>query len=158
MKTYPYHTPEGIIQLVEKRELDQLIERLAEARESHIAASARDVQTIQRQSVMMERLAGALRIIDEYPCDFTSPELFYRNARDQSRSALSAYESAKGEAMSETPKCTWSQDEEGYWQTSCKQYMVFEYTPPFEQGYKYCHHCGKPIHFIKFTFLEDDEL
>jgi hypothetical protein len=31
MKTYPYQTPEGIIHLVEKRELDQLIERLAEA-------------------------------------------------------------------------------------------------------------------------------
>ena len=33
MKTYPYHTPEGIIELVEKRELDQLLERLANAEE-----------------------------------------------------------------------------------------------------------------------------
>jgi chromatin segregation and condensation protein Rec8/ScpA/Scc1 (kleisin family) len=107
MKTYPYHTPEGIIQLVEKRELDQLLERLAkaeelireirddevnaqdetdkflrdhkpselakmradnaellerlaEARESHIIATARKVQTIQQQAVEIDRLKNIL--------------------------------------------------------------------------------------------------
>jgi chromatin segregation and condensation protein Rec8/ScpA/Scc1 (kleisin family) len=112
MKTYPYQTPEGIIELVEKRELDQLLERLDKAEElireirddevnaqdeadkflrdhkpselakmrldnaellerlrerteSHLAASARDVQTIQQQAVMIRTLANALTLITE---------------------------------------------------------------------------------------------
>lgn len=87
MKIYPYQTPGGVIELVEKREYDaelsklydllrvanqtsatmdlkaikleqanaELIQRLAEARESHLHASARDVQTIQRQSVLWRK-------------------------------------------------------------------------------------------------------
>jgi len=55
MKTYPYQDGDRLIQLVEKSELDQLLERLAEARESHLAASARDVQMIQRQSVELSK-------------------------------------------------------------------------------------------------------
>jgi len=41
----------------------ELLERLRERTESHLAASARDVQTIQQQSVMLERLAAALKSI-----------------------------------------------------------------------------------------------
>jgi hypothetical protein len=41
----------------------ELLERLRERTESHLAASARDVQTIQQQAVMLERLAAALRSI-----------------------------------------------------------------------------------------------
>ena len=92
MKTYPYHTPDGIIQLVEKRELDQLVERLAEARESHLAASARDVKTIQRQSVMLERLVKALQSI-------YFDDIFDVNMRDIAHQALSAYESANLEPV-----------------------------------------------------------
>jgi hypothetical protein len=116
MKTYPYHTPEGIIELVDKRELDQLLERLdkseelireirddevnpqdeadkflrdhqpselakmradnaelldrlSEARESHLAASARDVQTIQRQSVEICKLQA---LAESRKIDFVS--------------------------------------------------------------------------------------
>ena len=57
--------------------------------------------------------------------------------------------------MSDAPHCDWKEDEDGYWNTSCNQCMVFEYAPPHEQGYKFCHHCGKPIDFIKFTFIEE---
>jgi hypothetical protein len=91
MKTYPYQDGDRLIQLVEKRELDQLLERLAEARESHLAASARDVQTIQRQSVMLERLAGALKAIAWIR------EIGHRDyswTGDTAFAALSAYESA----------------------------------------------------------------
>ena len=52
-------------------------------------------------------------------------------------------------------RCDWKEDEDGNWNTSCNQCMVFEYAPPHEQGYKFCHHCGKPINFIKFTFIEE---
>jgi hypothetical protein len=41
----------------------ELLERLRERTESHLAASARDVQTIQQQAVMLERLAAALKSI-----------------------------------------------------------------------------------------------
>ena len=96
MKTYPYHTPDGIIQLVEKRELDQLVERLAEARESHLAASARDVKTIQRQSVMLERLAGALK---EIAWIKETGQRDYSWTGDTAFTALTAYESANPEPV-----------------------------------------------------------
>ena len=101
MKTYPYQDGDKLIQLVEKRELDQLLDRLAEARESHLAASARDVQTIQQQSVMLERLADALQkclyIIGD---PSASADKLWRTddevneAYHTSFEALSAYESA----------------------------------------------------------------
>lgn len=59
--------------------------------------------------------------------------------------------------MSDAPHCDWKEDEDGNWDTSCERCMVFEYAPPHEQGYNFCHHCGKLIHFIKFTFIEEDE-
>lgn len=149
MKTYPYHTPDGIIQLVEKREIDQLIERLAkaeellreirddevnaqdeadrflrdhqpselakmraanaellerlaEARESHLAASARDVQTIQRQAIMLERFAKALgrcTFKDWFTSDDTGEVIVALDAGEV-RSALSAYKSASVEPAS----------------------------------------------------------
>jgi len=96
MKTYPYHTPEGIIELVEKRELDQLIERLAEARESHLHASARDVQTIQRQAILLERLAGALK---EIAWIKETGQRDYSWTGDTAFTAFSAYESANLEPV-----------------------------------------------------------
>jgi len=67
MKTYPYTTDDGIIELVRKDELDavvaKLLARLEERTQSHLRASARDVQTIQQQSVLLDRLANALKAI-----------------------------------------------------------------------------------------------
>jgi len=96
MKTYPYHTPEGIIQLVEKRELDQLVDRLADARESHLAASARDVQTIQRQAILLERLAGALK---EIAWIKETGNRDYSWTGDTAFAALSAYGSTNPEPV-----------------------------------------------------------
>lgn len=96
MKTYPYQDGDRLIQLVEKRELDQLLERLAEARESHLAASARDVQTIQRQSVILERLAGALK---EIAWVKETGNRDYSWTGDTAFAALAAYESAKLEPV-----------------------------------------------------------
>ena len=148
MKTYPYHTPEGIIELVDKRELDQLLERLdkseelireirddevnpqdeadkflrdhqpselakmradnaelldrlSEARESHLHASARDVQTIQQQAVMLERLAKLLSRLKTKDW-FTSGdkgEVIVALDAGEVRSALDAYESANFEPV-----------------------------------------------------------
>jgi len=45
--------------------------------------------------------------------------------------------------------CDWKQDDDGNWDTSCNQCVCFEHAPPFEQGYKFCHHCGLTINFIE---------
>lgn len=82
----------------------ELLERLAEARESHLAASARDVQTIQRQGVLLERLAGALRAINSLEGDELIPsDNVWSDASvaafHESITALSAYESANLEPV-----------------------------------------------------------
>lgn len=41
----------------------ELLERLQESRESHLIATAKKVQTIQQQAVMLDRLAAALKSI-----------------------------------------------------------------------------------------------
>ena len=138
MKTYPYHTPEGIIELVEQQEYDdlfkklceaeelireirddevnaqdeadkflrdhkpselakmradnaELLERLRERTESHLAASARDVQTIQRQSVLLERLANELHGLANMP---EHDQDDAHRLRHIAGKALDAYESA----------------------------------------------------------------
>lgn len=48
-------------------------------------------------------------------------------------------------------RCDWKEDEDGNWDTNCGQCMCFEYAPPNEQGYKFCHHCAATINFIKYT-------
>ena len=99
MKTYPYHTPEGIIELVEKRELDQLLERLAEARESHLAASARDVQTIQRQAVEISKWQALAEVLRQALQRIYFEDIFDLTMRDIASKALAAYESANPETI-----------------------------------------------------------
>ncbi len=59
----------------------------------------------------------------------------------------------------DSEQCDWKEDEDGNWWTNCDQLMVFEYAKPSEQGYKFCHHCGKPIRFAEYTEpqIEDEE-
>lgn len=54
-------------------------------------------------------------------------------------------------------QCIWPEDEDGNWATSCDQLMVFEYGPPKEHGYKFCHHCGKPIVFVEYIEPTDEK-
>lgn len=211
MKTYPYTTDDGIIELVRKdehdavvaelqRELDasnasseseliqevqanamrliaqnerligernklrtdnaELLERLEERTQSHLHASARDVQTIQQQSVLLDRMANALRALDNLRNDdFPSGGDFSDTATAafvSATDALAAYESAKSgnlpDPLVEAVKpCDWKQDEDGNWYTACYHFLSFEYSPPNEQGYKFCHHCGHHINFINYT-------
>lgn len=77
----------------------ELLERLRERTESHLAASARDVQTIQRQAVMMERLAkllSRLKTKDWFTSGDTGEVIVALNAGEV-RSALKTYELLKGE-------------------------------------------------------------
>jgi hypothetical protein len=57
--------------------------------------------------------------------------------------------------LREATQCDWKQDIDGNWDTSCKQCMCFEYGPPYEQGYQYCHHCAATINFIHYKIEEE---
>jgi hypothetical protein len=52
--------------------------------------------------------------------------------------------------------CDWKQDDDGNWDTSCNQCVCFEHAPPFEQGYRFCHHCGATINFITYKHKNDN--
>ena len=67
MTTIPYILNGELIDLVPKSELDkaladntELLERLEERTQSHIHASARDVQTIQQQAIELSAVKAAL--------------------------------------------------------------------------------------------------
>jgi hypothetical protein len=83
----------------------ELLERLRERTESHRAASARDVQTIQSKAIMLKRLADALALITEEYEDrrfqFGDEYLWQKhegnNPLPTAFAALDAYESLKGE-------------------------------------------------------------
>jgi hypothetical protein len=103
MKTYPYQTPEGIIELVEQREYDEILKlslQLANLR-------AEDMATIKEQAVMIEKLANALTLITEEYEDrrfhFGDDRLWQKdegeNPLPTAFAALDAYEllKAKGE-------------------------------------------------------------
>ena len=80
----------------------ELLQRLEERTQSHLAASARDVQTIQRQSVLLDRLATALDDCKKRAMDKsieTHPDDHAKGCIDDiwewTEAALAAYESAK---------------------------------------------------------------
>lgn len=41
-------------------------------------------------------------------------------------------------------KCTWIEDE-GQWESECKESWVFNDGGPKENGCKFCMFCGKPL-------------
>ena len=126
MKTYPYTTDEGIIELVSKDEYDtivvELLSRLEERTQSHIHASARDVQTIQRQSVLLGRLASALKAIAWIK---ETGQRDYSWTGETAFESLAAYESAKSgnlpdplvEAVKRMEAVTDGAIEAAYWDT-----------------------------------------
>ena len=109
MKTYPYQTPEGIIELVEQREYDELAElalKLANLR-------AEDMATIKDQNVLIEKLANALTLITEEYEDrrfqFGDEYLWQKhegnNPLPTAFAALDAYETIERRTtISNTPK------------------------------------------------------
>lgn len=41
-----------------------------------------------------------------------------------------------------TPTCTWTEDDDGYYETSCGEMHVFITGTPSENHYKFCPYCG----------------
>ena len=117
MKTYPYQDGDRLIELVEKRDYNDLLNRLESEKSTRNHVIKRGVE-MERE--LSEARAQLDRICKEATCD-------------------------------------WKQDIDGNWDTSCKQCICFEYAPPYEQGYQFCHHCGATINFIRYK-IEEEEL
>lgn len=158
----------------------ELLARLEDRTQSHLVASARDVQTIQRQAVelakwraeaarlsaerehnanmagMWRALAeGLAKLVDDASEKADDGDIFKTDWEKEASTALAAYEAAKAGGPA-AKACDWKMDYDGNWDTSCKQCMCFEYAPPAQQGYKFCHHCGLPINFINFASPLDE--
>jgi uncharacterized membrane-anchored protein YhcB (DUF1043 family) len=100
MTTIPYVLDGELIDLVPKSELDkalannaELLERLADRKQSHLHASARDVQMIQQQAIELSVVKAALsgRTVSCSQCNEsvrTIEEM--REAIKEAREALSA--------------------------------------------------------------------
>ena len=56
---------------------------------------------------------------------------------------IGAYESALKDKAGE---CTWTEDPEGYWSTSCGRSWTFIEGGPIENEINHCHGCGKHVH------------
>lgn len=51
--------------------------------------------------------------------------------------------------------CTWTEDENGPWETSCGHHFTWEDDGPTENGAKFCLYCGKPL--VEKLFVLDEE-
>ena len=121
-----------------ERDIAKLIERLRERTESHLHASARDVQTIQQQSVLLDRLATALKDCKSRAMDKSIETHADDHAKgcvddiwEWAESALAAYESTKSsnlpdplaEAVKRMESVSANELERIYFATACKHDM-----------------------------------
>lgn len=52
--------------------------------------------------------------------------------------------------------CVWKEQEISMWKTKCgRNVFSQDETRPYDQGYRYCMYCGRPIEEI--AFHEDDK-
>ena len=48
--------------------------------------------------------------------------------------------------VGDTPcACTWTQDEDGVWETACGKSWELNVGTPAENDMRFCHHCGRPL-------------
>lgn len=111
-----------------KQERVELWQEIAAAKHGdsgYAVLQERHEQEISKWQALAEMLAGYLKMIDVYPADFTSPELFYWNAKNKALIALAAYESTKSgnlpdtlaEAVKRMEAVTDGAIEAAYWDT-----------------------------------------
>jgi hypothetical protein len=53
--------------------------------------------------------------------------------------------------------CTWSEEEEGTWSTSCGELWSFNDGDPADNSAVFCHHCGKRILANKYQEESEEE-
>jgi hypothetical protein len=47
--------------------------------------------------------------------------------------------------LKESEDCVWQENEDGYWDTECKQSFMLEYDTPVKNGFKFCCYCGSKL-------------
>ena len=52
--------------------------------------------------------------------------------------------------------CTWSEDEDGLWWTSCGEIHVFSDGTPTEHRHKFCPYCGKELKEARYNYQKED--
>lgn len=52
--------------------------------------------------------------------------------------------------------CTWTEDDEGVWSTSCGELWQFTDGDPADNGAVWCMHCGKRIAAVKYQESEEE--
>jgi hypothetical protein len=59
--------------------------------------------------------------------------------------------------MSETTRCTWTEDADGgLWATTCGGAYAFETGDPAENRYRYCPGCGRALEAVPYAEDDDD--
>lgn len=52
------------------------------------------------------------------------------------------------ERLAEIESCTWTENDDGYWDTACGNSWVFDTGGPAQNHCTYCHGCGRPINAL----------
>lgn len=53
--------------------------------------------------------------------------------------------------------CTWTEDEDGLWNTTCEEIFQTIDGTPSENSFRFCPYCGKPLEEVKLTESEKEE-
>jgi hypothetical protein len=59
-----------------------------------------------------------------------------------------------------SPSCTWTEDSDGAWKTSCGEVFLLSAGTPAENGMRFCPYCGKglePAPLLYSAYEDDDE-
>lgn len=52
--------------------------------------------------------------------------------------------------------CTWTEDDDGVWYSSCGEVSVFNVDGPYENRYSFCPYCGKWLLAVPFASNRGD--
>lgn len=92
----------------------------------------------------------------------TAAELYYANIIQEKEDRIKELERELKEAREQIDvllkvagECTWKEDDEGNWDTTCGEAFQFNDGTPSENSMKYCCYCGKPL---KEVMWEEEEV
>lgn len=59
--------------------------------------------------------------------------------------------------MTDAERCSWVQDSDGTYNSSCGGAFVFNDDGCEENGFKFCCYCGKPVSEVKYVEEDSEE-
>jgi hypothetical protein len=114
---------------------------------AHHKAHHENLDTLEREIRKQAKIAGI---------DFLGWNTMSKMAE---KTAIQAAEIARLTdelAQRDADTCTWTEDFEGDWETSCGELWQFTDGDPADNSAIYCHHCGKRIAEVKYTESEEE--